>query len=154
MDHIMDDVMLFNTYIGPPRPQHHHPFPTSTSTTTTRQRVTLTAIPLLSVWSVWGVILLRVDPQSLCTTLITQCWHNCSDKFDPELWRQTYSPAPPPSVTVLGLPLMGIDSCWPAKRPSLISLVFVLAWRPVALSCVGINVCGIYILPLEGSICG
>lgn len=28
------------------------------------------------------------------------------------------------SVTVLGLPLMGIDSCWPAKRPSLISWVF------------------------------
>lgn len=42
-------------------------------------------------------------------TVLTSLTQSCEGRRAP----------PPPSVTVLGLPLMGIDSCWPAKRPSL-----------------------------------
>lgn len=80
----------------------------------------------------------------------TQCWHNCSDKFDPELWRQTSRPPPQCDCTRASPNGHWFLLTCEAPFPHFVSVCELCLCWPVAPSCVGINVRWIYMLPSEG----
>lgn len=84
MDHIMDYIILFDAY--------------DVSTPSQTKGLPWQQFPCYPFYlfrgSFFSEVILKAFFSPLHNPHRTQCWHNCSDKFDPELWRQTSTPPP------------------------------------------------------------